>query len=106
MAIRLKVGDTVIVRTGAEKGKTGKITAINPTDRKVVVEGINVRTRHKKPTNALPQGGVFEEAKPFDISKVGIIHPSKKTISSRVGYKTNSKGVKQRVYKANDKEIK
>jgi len=106
MNTRIKVGDSVIVRSGAEKGKTGKVTKVLPKESKVIVEGVNVRKRHQKPTQALPQGGVFEEAKPIDISKIGIVHPSKKDIASRIGYKIDSKGNKQRLYKATGKEIK
>ena len=106
MSMRLKVGDTVIVRTGAEKGKTGKITSILPKIGKVIIEGVNVRKRHQKPTRTLPQGGVFEEAKPIAASKVGIAHPSRKGASSRIGYKLDAKGNKQRIYKSNGKEIK
>lgn len=106
MKVRLKVGDTVVVRSGAEKGKTGKVTEVLPREQKVVVEGVNVRKRHQKPTQALPQGGVFEEAKPIDVSKVGIIHPTKKGQASRIAFETDAKGNKKRIYKATGKEIK
>ena len=103
---KIKVGDMVMMRSGAEKGKTGKVTAVLPKEGKVVIEGINVRTRHQKPNNTYPQGGVFEESKPVDISKVGIVNPSKKSSASRIGYKIDSKGNKKRIYKATGKEIK
>ena len=106
MSIRLKVGDTVIVKNGAEKGKTGKISAVHPKTMKVIVDGVNIKTRHRKPSQSLPQGGVFEEPHPIAISKVGIVHPTKKTLSSRIGYKISEKGLKKRIYRSNDKEIR
>jgi len=103
--IRLKKGDTVMVRTGKEKGKTGKVTAVHPFDNKVTVEGINVVKRHTKPNKAYPQGGIIETTKPILVGKVGIIEPGSKQ-PSRIGYKVDAKGVKTRVFKKTGKEIK
>jgi len=103
--IRLKKGDTVMVRAGKYKGKTGKITAVHPTLNKVTVEGINIVKRHQKPTQAKPQGGIFEITKPMDVSKVGILDGVAKK-PSRIGYKLAKDGVKTRVMKSSGKEIK
>jgi len=103
--IRLKVGDTVIVRAGKFKGRTGKITAVHPTLNKVTVEGINIVKRHVKPTRVHPQGGIFEITKPIWVSKVGLYDSAKKK-PSRVGYKLSKDGVKTRVMKTSGKEIK
>jgi large subunit ribosomal protein L24 len=54
--IRLKKGDTVVVRAGKYKGKTGKIVATHPSDNKVTVEGINIVKKHVKPNSTHPQG--------------------------------------------------
>jgi large subunit ribosomal protein L24 len=63
--IRLKKGDTVIVRIGKYKGKTGKIVATHPRENKVTVEGINIVKKHVKPTQQHPQGAIVEITKPM-----------------------------------------
>jgi large subunit ribosomal protein L24 len=102
--IRLKKGDTVVVRSGKYKGQTGKITAVHPTENKVTVEGINIVKKHVKPNRANPQGGIIEMTKPIWVSKVGILEPTTKK-PSRIGF-TVEKDAKVRVYKSNGKEIK
>ncbi len=103
--IRLKKGDTVMVRAGKYKGQTGKIVATHPTENKVTVEGINIVKKHLKPNRAQPQGGIIELTKPIWVSKVGIVEPTKKK-PSRIGYKLSKDGAKTRVFKSNGKEIK
>lgn len=103
--IRLKKGDTVVVRSGKYKGKSGKVTATHPTLNKVTVEGINIVKKHVKPNREYPQGGIIELTKPIAVSKVGIQDPTSKK-PSRIGYKLDSKGVKTRVFKKSGKEIK
>jgi large subunit ribosomal protein L24 len=103
--IRLKKGDTVVVRAGKYKGQTGKVTATHPADNKVTVEGINIVKKHQKPNKAHPQGGILEITKPIDVSKVGILDPTSKK-PSRIGYKVDAKGNKTRVLKTSGKEIK
>lgn len=102
--IRLKKGDTVMVRSGKFKGKTGKITAVHPSLNKVTVEGINIVKRHRKPTQANPQGGIFEITKPLWVSKVGLLDSVKKK-PSRVGFKLDAKGNKSRVLKSSGKVV-
>lgn len=83
--IRIKKGDTVMVRSGKYKGKTGKVLAVHPKDNKITVEGINVVKRHRKPTQLQPQGGIFEITKPIWVSKVGLLDSSaKKTVTRRL----------------------
>jgi large subunit ribosomal protein L24 len=103
--IRLKVGDTVMVRSGKYKGKTGKVTAVHPKENKVTVEGINIVKKHQKPTNAHPQGGIFEITKPIWVSKVGIVDPASKK-PARIAYSLDKDGKKVRVYANTKKEIK
>jgi len=102
--IRLQKGDTVMVRAGKYKGKTGKITATHPTLNKVTVEGINIVKKHQKPNKQYPQGGIIELIKPIDVSKVGILDATKKK-PSRIGYKVATNGTKKRVLKTSGKEI-
>jgi len=103
--IRLKKGDTVVVRTGKYKGQTGKITATHPSENKVTIEGINIVKKHVKPDRAHTQGGIVELTKPMWVSKVAIIEPTSKK-PSRIGYQLNADGTKARVYKRSGKEIK
>jgi large subunit ribosomal protein L24 len=103
--IRLKKGDTVIVRSGKYKGQTGKVTATHPRDNKVTVEGINVVKKHVKPNQQHPQGTILEVTKPMWVSKVSIVEPTSRK-ASRVGYKVDAKGNKVRVFKKSGKEIK
>lgn len=103
--IRLKKGDTVVVRSGKYKGKSGKILATHPTENKVTVEGINIVKKAVKPNRQHPQGGIIEITKPIAVSKVGIQEPTSKK-PSRIGYKLDDKGAKTRVFKQSGKEIK
>jgi large subunit ribosomal protein L24 len=103
--IRIKKGDTVMVRSGKYKGKTGKVLATHPSLNKVTVEGINIVKRHRKPTQARPQGGIEEITKPVWVSKVGLLDSIAKK-PSRIGYKSDAKGNKVRVLKTSGKEIK
>lgn len=103
--IRLKKGDTVVVRSGKYKGKTGKVLETHPALNKVTVEGINIVKKHQKPNREHPQGAILELTKPIAVSKVGILEPTSKK-PSRVGYRVDAKGVKTRVFKRGGKEIK
>lgn len=103
--IRIKKGDTVMVRTGKYKGKTGKVLQVHPKLNMVTVEGINVVKRHRKPTQQNPQGGIVELTKPLWVSKVGLLDSTAKK-PSRVGYKTDAKGAKIRYLKTSGKEMK
>ena len=103
--IRLKKGDTVVVRAGKYKGKTGKITAVHPSENKVTVDGINIVKKHQKPNQTHPQGGIIEITKPIWASKVSIVEPTTKA-ASRIGYSIDKDGNKVRVFKKTGKEIK
>lgn len=103
--IRLKKGDTVVVRSGKYKGKSGKIVETHPKLNAVTVEGINIVKKATKPNKQYPQGGIIEITKPIAVSKVGIQEPTSKK-PSRIGYKLDDKGVKTRLFKKSGKEIK
>lgn len=103
--IRLKKGDNVIVTVGKHKGKTGKVVSTHPSKNMVTVENINVVKRHVKPTQAKPQGGIFEITKPLPVSNVAILEPTSKK-ASKIGYTFDKTGNKVRVYKSTGKEIK
>ena len=71
-AAKIKKGDTVVVRSGKDKGRTGTVLRVLPKDGKVVVEGVNVAARHRKPSQGNPQGGIERSEAPLQISKVAI----------------------------------
>ncbi|ABQ67707.1 50S ribosomal protein L24 [Rhizorhabdus wittichii] len=71
-ALKIKKGDRVVVLSGKDKGKTGEVTKSFPKDAKVIVSGVNVATRHRKPSQANPQGGLERVEAPLHVSKVAI----------------------------------
>ena len=106
--MRIKTGDKVIVIAGSDKGKTGVVQKVYPKLNKVVVEGVNVHKKHKKPTQQTPEGSVAEIYVPVDASNVAIVDPKTKK-ATRVGYKveTDKKGnkTKTRVTKKSGSKI-
>ena len=72
---KIKKGDTVVVLAGKDKGKHGEVTKSFPKDGKVIVAGVNIATRHKKPTQANPQGGLDRFEAPLHISNVALADP-------------------------------
>lgn len=82
--LKIKKGDTVKVIAGKDKDKEGKVIAVNQKDGKVVVEGVNMITKHAKPSAGNPNGGIIHQEAPVDASNVMYIHKGKAT---RVGIK-------------------
>ncbi|MEH6757560.1 MAG: 50S ribosomal protein L24 [Parasphingorhabdus sp.] len=72
---KIKKGDTVVVLSGKDKGKSGEVTKVMPKDGKLIVAGANVAIRHRKPTQANPQGGLERREAPMHISKVALADP-------------------------------
>jgi large subunit ribosomal protein L24 len=95
MAARLRKGDQVVVISGKNKGKQGKIARVLEDDR-VVVEGVNLIKRHMRPTPKNPQGGILEREAPLAACKVMPLDP-KTGKPTRVRFKTDAKGHKTRV---------
>ena len=92
--MKIKKGDKVIVISGADKGKTGNVLATSPKTGKVVVEGVNVRTKHVKPSQINPDGGKEIKEHPIYASKVALVDPKTKK-ATRVGYQiVNDKKVR------------
>ena len=71
-AAKIRKGDTVVVLSGKDKGKTGEVTRSMPKENKVVVSGVNVHARHRKPSQLNPQGGIERKEAPLHVSKVAI----------------------------------
>lgn len=74
-AAKIKKGDDVVVLSGKDKGRTGKVAQVMPKEGKVLVEGINVMARHRKPSQDNPQGGIDRIPAPMAISKVAVADP-------------------------------
>ena len=77
--LKIKKGDTVKVIAGKDKDKEGKVIAVNQKDGKVIVEGVNMITKHAKPNAANPNGGIIHQEAPVDVSNVMYIHKVKVT---------------------------
>ena len=101
--IKLKKGDEVIVLTGKDKGKIGKIVSVIPDVRKVIVTDVNKYKKHQKPNNNEP-GGIIEKDMPLHVSNVAFYDSSSKK-GIRVGYTFNKDGKKMRINKKSGKEI-
>ena len=71
-AAKIRKGDKVVVLSGRDKGKTGEVISSLPKESKVIVSGVNVATRHKKPSQLNPQGGLERKEAPMHVSKVAI----------------------------------
>ncbi|MFC0587925.1 50S ribosomal protein L24 [Novosphingobium aquiterrae] len=95
-AAKIKKGDSVVVRSGKDKGRTGTVLQVLPKDGKVVVAGVNVAARHRKPSQTNPQGGIDRREAPMAISKVGLADP-KTGKATRVRFETGKDGTKVRV---------
>jgi len=76
--LQVKTGDTVVVISGKDKGKQGKIIATQPKKERVIVEGLNMVKRHTKPSQANPQGGIIPKEAPIHVSNVMVIDPETK----------------------------
>ncbi len=82
--MKIKKDDMVKVIAGKDKDKEGRVLAVNKKDGKVLVEGVNMLTKHTKPTMANQNGGIVHQEGPIDISNVMYIHKGKAT---RIGFK-------------------
>ena len=85
-SLHVKTGDTVYVISGKDKGKIGKILRVFPNKGKVIVEGVNEVTKHMKPSNTNPQGGVVTKPAALFSSKV-MLYDEKAKKPTRAGYK-------------------
>ncbi|WP_352419130.1 50S ribosomal protein L24 [Proteiniborus sp.] len=94
--MHVKKGDTVVVISGKDKGKKGKVLAAIPKDNRVIVEGINMLTKHKKPNQQLQQGGIIHQEGPIHVSNV-MLYCNKDKTGVRVGHKFLENGEKVRV---------
>ncbi|GAB5046896.1 50S ribosomal protein L24 [Thermodesulfovibrio sp. TK110] len=98
MSLRIKKGDTVLVLSGKDKDKKGRVLRVIPRDEKVVVEGVNIVKKHQKPSRKYPQGGIIEREHPIHISKAMLICP-KCDKPTRIGARILEDGRKVRICK-------
>ena len=84
--IHIKKGDTVYVNAGNDKGKTGKVLEVIPSKDRAIVEGINMVSKHAKPSPKHPQGGIIKQEAGIHVSNLQIVDPSK-GVPTRIGHK-------------------
>ena len=96
--MRLRPDDTVIVKKGRDRGKTGRVQQVFPKSGTVLVEGVNVVLRHTKPTQGVRQGGIIQKEMPVKVNNLMLICPSTNE-PTRVGYTRLADGTKARVSK-------
>jgi len=101
--MKIKTGDTVLIISGKDKGKKGKVIKSLPREGRIIVEGINIRKKHVRPRREGEKGQIVEVPAPFDVSNVKLICPKCKN-ATRVGYKIVEKN-KYRVCKKCNQEI-
>lgn len=96
--MRIKKGDTVVVVAGKDKGKKGKVIQAMPAESRVIVENVNMVTKHKKPNQKVQQGGIVHQEAPINVTNVMILDPKEK-VATRIGYKMLENGKKVRIAK-------
>ena len=99
--MKIKKGDTVKVIAGKDNGKEGKVLSVDIKNGKAIVEGVNMVTKHAKPSQANPNGGIIQKEAPIDLSNVMYVHKGKAT---RVGFKVED-GKKVRFAKSTGEVI-
>ena len=101
--LNIKKGDKVVVISGGSKGKEGEVVRVMPQDNKAIVEGVNMVSKHTKPSAKNPQGGIVKTEAPIHISNLALVDP-KSGKATRVGYKMED-GKKVRVSKKSGEAI-
>ena len=102
--LHIKKDDTVIVLTGEDKGKTGKVLKVLVAENRAIVEGVNLVSKSTKPSAKNPQGGIIKQEAPIHISNLSLIDP-KSGKATRVSIQHDGKNVK-RIAKKSGEEIK
>ncbi|HUT96181.1 MAG TPA: 50S ribosomal protein L24 [Candidatus Paceibacterota bacterium] len=101
--MEIKLGDTVLIITGKDKGKSGKVTEVYLKDNRIIIEGLNIVKKHKKPKKEGEKGQRVQVPRPIDISNVKIICPKCKK-ATRIGHRILEKN-KARICKKCLQEI-
>ena len=103
-SMRIHAGDRVVVLSGKDKGAEGVVERAIPEKGKVIVEGVNVASKHQAPTRGDQQGGIIDKAMPIDVSNVAVVSPGDGR-ATRVGYLITEDGHKVRVCRRTGVEI-
>jgi large subunit ribosomal protein L24 len=105
MAVKFKIkkGDQVVVTTGREKGKTGEVIEVRPSESRVIVQGVNMVTKHVRPSQT-SAGGIEKKEAPLHISNVAHVDPESGK-PTRVGFEINKDGSKTRIARRSGKAI-
>jgi large subunit ribosomal protein L24 len=99
MSLRIRNGDTVEVRAGKDKGKRGKVIRVLPREDQLVIEGVNIITRHRKARPGTPQAGIIKQEAPINASKVMLFHERHEK-AVRTGFRFLEDGTKVRYCKS------
>ena len=103
--LHIKKNDTVVVLTGEDKGKTGKVLKVLVEKNRALVEGVNMVSKSTKPSAKNPQSGIVKQEAPIHISNLSLVDP-KSGKATRVGIKVTEDGKKVRIAKKSGEEIK
>ncbi len=103
--LHIKKGDTVFVNAGEDKGKQGKVLRVLVKEKRALVEGINMVSKHTKPNTKYPQGGIIKKEAPIHISNLMPLDPASGK-PTRIGRRLNEKGKLVRYSKKSGEEIK
>jgi len=103
MAAKIRKGDKVIVLTGRDKGRTGEVIEVRPTESRALVRGVNLVKRHQK-QSATQEGGIISKEAPVHLSNIAVADP-KDGKPTRVGFKVHADGRKVRIAKRSGVEI-
>lgn len=103
--LHIKKNDTVFVNSGEDKGKTGRVLKVLVKDSRAIVEGINMVSKHTKPSAKNPQGGIVKQEAPIHISNLNVVDP-KTGAPTRIGRRKNDEGKSVRYSKKSGEEIK
>ncbi|MCA9373200.1 50S ribosomal protein L24 [Candidatus Woesebacteria bacterium] len=100
--MKIRVNDTVQIQVGKDKGKQGKVLTVLPRQQKLIIEGINLVVRHRKPQQG-QSGERVSLTKPIDVSKVAVLNRAGEV--DRIGYKVLKDGSKVRIFKKSGEEV-
>jgi large subunit ribosomal protein L24 len=102
MAAKIRKGDKVVVITGRDKGRTGEVFEVRPSEGRALVRGVNLVKRHQKQTQA-QEGGIISKESPIQLSNIALVGKDGKP--TRVGFKIQKDGTKVRIAKSSGAEI-
>jgi large subunit ribosomal protein L24 len=104
VAAKIRTGDTVVVLRGKDRGKSGRVRQVMPTENRLYVEGLNIVKRHQKARGPGQPGGIIEKESPLHVSKVALVDPQTGK-PTRVGFRVEADGRKVRFAKKSGQVI-